>query len=349
MYQKPSDPDETGAGYGYSNAEGLSENDVYFYHSDHIGSTSYITDKDGNVSQFIAYKPFGELLIDEHSVSYDSPWKFNGKEWDSETGLYYYGARYYEPGLSLWYGVDALAEKYPSEGGYVYCVGNPVKFVDVDGKEINMLRISLSDEAYGPTTISVLKDLHLLTGLQLSLDENYQLRYAKNEEGEPIISKTTNNKGETINCGSKSARRFLIKLIDDKTIINVSYGERSVTYCQTNEVALNYKQINGMIESAVGVDGNTIGFGMTFLHELHHTAAAGSLKDIIGNGTGDVVNSMNRIRRELNKQGFNFGQRLNYEAIKTEEGAFVPFNMSALFSLENQLPMKNDAKYIKIE
>ena len=133
LYQKPSDPDETGAGYGYSNAEGLSENDVYFYHSDHLGSTSYITDKDGNVSQFIAYKPFGELLIDEHSVSYDSPWKFNGKEWDSETGLYYYGARYYEPSLALWYGVDALTEKYPAVGGYVYCHGNPIRFVDFDG------------------------------------------------------------------------------------------------------------------------------------------------------------------------------------------------------------------------
>ena len=136
MYQKPSDPDETGAGYGYSNAEGLSENDVYFYHSDHLGSTSYITDKDGNVSQFIAYKPFGELLTDEHSVSYDSPWKFNGKEWDSETGLYYYGARYYEPRVGLWYGVDALTEKYPSVGGYVYCAANPVRFVDTDGNKI---------------------------------------------------------------------------------------------------------------------------------------------------------------------------------------------------------------------
>ena len=135
MYQKPSDPDETGAGYGYSNAEGLAENDVYFYHSDHLGSTSYITDKDGNAVQYIAYKPFGETLIDEHSVSYDSPWKFNGKEWDSETGLYYYGARYYEPGVGLWYGVDALTEKYPSVGGYVYCVGNPIRYIDFDGNE----------------------------------------------------------------------------------------------------------------------------------------------------------------------------------------------------------------------
>ena len=133
MYQKPSDPDETGAGYGYSNTEGLAENDIYFYHSDHLGSTSYITDRDGNSVQYIAYKPFGETLIDEHAVSYDSPWKFNGKEWDSETGLYYYGARYYEPTLAIWYGVDALAEKCPNIGAYVYCFSNPVRLTDPDG------------------------------------------------------------------------------------------------------------------------------------------------------------------------------------------------------------------------
>ncbi len=73
------------------------------------------------------------MLVDEHNTSYEQPWKFNGKELDSETGLYYYGARYYEPVLALWYGVDALTEKYTSVGGYVYCAGNPVRLVDPDG------------------------------------------------------------------------------------------------------------------------------------------------------------------------------------------------------------------------
>ena len=83
-----------------------------------------------------AYLPYGELLVDEHTSSEEMPYKFNGKELDQETGLYYYGARYMNPVMSLWYGVDALAEKYPSIGGYVYCVGNPIKFVDLDGKDI---------------------------------------------------------------------------------------------------------------------------------------------------------------------------------------------------------------------
>ena len=110
-----------------------------FCHPDHLGSTSYITDAIGEATQFVYYKPYGESLIDEHATSFESPWKFNGKELDSETGLYYYGARYYEPTLALWYGVDALAEKYPNIGGYVYCAENPVKLVDVDG---NIIRVA---------------------------------------------------------------------------------------------------------------------------------------------------------------------------------------------------------------
>ena len=136
MYEKPSDPEDEGAGYGYSNAELIQEKDIYFYHSDHLGSTSYITDKDGNATQFVCYKPYGESLVDEHNTTYEQPWKFNGKELDAETGLYYYGSRYYEPVLAMWYGVDALAEKYPNMGGYVYCAGNPVKYVDPDGNII---------------------------------------------------------------------------------------------------------------------------------------------------------------------------------------------------------------------
>ena len=49
--------------------------------------------------------------------------------------MYYYGVKYYEPVLALWYGVDALAEKYPSIGGYVYCANNPIKIIDPDGND----------------------------------------------------------------------------------------------------------------------------------------------------------------------------------------------------------------------
>ncbi|WP_232211119.1 RHS repeat-associated core domain-containing protein, partial [Prevotella conceptionensis] len=136
QWQKPEDPDNAQPGYGYVPADTTSTEEIFFYHSDHLGSTSYITDAKANITQFDAYLPYGELLVDEHSSSEEMPYKFNGKELDQETGLYYYGARYMNPVTSLWYGVDALTEKYPSIGGYVYCAGNPVKLIDPDGEKL---------------------------------------------------------------------------------------------------------------------------------------------------------------------------------------------------------------------
>ncbi|MBP5317813.1 MAG: RHS repeat-associated core domain-containing protein, partial [Paludibacteraceae bacterium] len=116
-------------------------------------STSYLTDHDGNVSQFVCYTPYGETLVDEHLTGVDSTlhngtyrtrYLFNGKELDNETNLYYYGARYFEPKEILWYGCDPLREKYPFTSSYVYCNGNPVKFVDPDGRVVMICKVSAS-------------------------------------------------------------------------------------------------------------------------------------------------------------------------------------------------------------
>ena len=133
-WNDPSNPDDPQVGYGYIPNDTTKE-ETFFYHSDHLGSTSYITDDKANITQYDAYLPYGELLVDEHSSSEDLPYKFNGKQFDEETGLYYYGARYMNPVTSLWYGVDSLAEKYMTIGAYVYCVSNPIRFLDFIGKE----------------------------------------------------------------------------------------------------------------------------------------------------------------------------------------------------------------------
>jgi RHS repeat-associated protein len=77
--------------------------------------------------------PFGESMAEQRSYtgSFDNRWKFNGKELDEETGLYYYGARFDNPSTSLWLSVDPLVEK--TMDAYGYCYQNPVRFIDPDG------------------------------------------------------------------------------------------------------------------------------------------------------------------------------------------------------------------------
>ena len=133
-WNDPTNPENPQPGYGYVDNDTTKE-ETFFYHSDHLGSTSYITDSKGNITQYDAYLPYGELLVDEHSSSEDMPYKFNGKEMDAETGLYYYGARYLNPVTCLWYGVDPLAEKYKEIGSYVYCADNPINLFDPDGQK----------------------------------------------------------------------------------------------------------------------------------------------------------------------------------------------------------------------
>jgi RHS repeat-associated protein len=107
----------------------------YYYHSDHLGSTSLITDLDGYVVQHVEYVPFGEVFIEERNNRWNTPYLFNAKELDEETGLYYYGARYYDPRIALFLGVDPLSEKYPNFSVFSYCANNPIKYIDPTGMD----------------------------------------------------------------------------------------------------------------------------------------------------------------------------------------------------------------------
>ncbi|MBO7586777.1 MAG: RHS repeat-associated core domain-containing protein [Bacteroidales bacterium] len=76
----------------------------------------------------------------DHSslITLHSSYTFSAKEKDSETGLSYFGARYYSSDLSIWLSVDPMASKYPSLSPYVYCADNPVKLVDPNGEEYDV-------------------------------------------------------------------------------------------------------------------------------------------------------------------------------------------------------------------
>ena len=127
-------PQEAKSGVGFK-PDYQREGNLFFFHTDHIGSTSYLTDTVGNVSQFLCYTPYGEAIVDEHLTSYENPFKFSGKELDDITGLYDHGARSKNPISTLWYGVDPRYEEFPEMSPFAYCHGNPVRLVDLNGMQ----------------------------------------------------------------------------------------------------------------------------------------------------------------------------------------------------------------------
>ena len=293
QWQKPEDPDNAQPGYGYVPTDTTNTEEIFFYHSDHLGSTSYITDAKANITQFDAYLPYGELLVDEHSTSEEMPYKFNGKEFDEETGLYYYGARYMNPRTSLWYGVDPLAEKYPSVGGYVYCMENPTKLIDPNGKE---------------THVALNKDgTYSVVGGILNKDRNIYI-FNKDKHGKYTIkgksigvtSSTTSfynsdyNKGKgtwaigaTINPKDRSGKDFLNKMIS-KDITLDDYIDKA-----RNNRPYDFKVTNGS-GSVVSTDLKYVYRGMSIGKTAFGQEIYTSARDI-GNIAAGIVAAKNGI------------------------------------------------------
>jgi RHS repeat-associated protein len=107
---------------------------TYYYHTDHLGSSSVITNASGAKEQEIYYYPFGQTRFNSGSV--DLHHKYTGQEEDAETGLYFYGARYYDPAIGRFISADTIVSD-PSNpqslNRYTYVLNNPLRYTDPTG------------------------------------------------------------------------------------------------------------------------------------------------------------------------------------------------------------------------
>ncbi|TWV06060.1 hypothetical protein FQ707_14605 [Bacteroidaceae bacterium HV4-6-C5C] len=108
----------------------------YFYLTDHLGNNRVVANASGAVVQTNHYYPFG-MSFPEGAVSSSQPYKYNGKELDTDRGLnmYDYSARYMDPVLGRFSTVDPNVESYYSDSPYSYCLNNPVNFTDPYGTD----------------------------------------------------------------------------------------------------------------------------------------------------------------------------------------------------------------------
>jgi RHS repeat-associated protein len=107
------------------------------------------------------YRPQNQLLP-QGNLSATVSYTFSAKERDSETGLSYFGARYYSSDLSIWLSVDPMSDKYPSLSPYVYCANNPVKLVDPNGDTLRFAEgVSQEFKEQFAAAIKKLNDHHL--------------------------------------------------------------------------------------------------------------------------------------------------------------------------------------------
>jgi RHS repeat-associated protein len=106
-----------------------------YFHGDHLGSSNVITDGEGNQASRYEYSPFGEVAASIGDPESSIKHLYTGKELD-DTGLYYYGARYYDPLIGRFISPDTIVQA-PQDpqtlNRYAYCRNNPIKYVDPSG------------------------------------------------------------------------------------------------------------------------------------------------------------------------------------------------------------------------
>ena len=118
----------------YAQGQGIDEplgmwrnNSITYYHADGLGSITSLTDTTGTAQGYYSYDSFGKPVGSPSNVT--NPYRYTGREWDSETNLYYYRARYYDPLMGRFVSEDPV-RFHGGDNFYVYVENGPVDRVD---------------------------------------------------------------------------------------------------------------------------------------------------------------------------------------------------------------------------
>ncbi|MDR1003802.1 MAG: DUF6443 domain-containing protein [Prevotellaceae bacterium] len=116
---------------------GYIENGTYYYYlQDHLGNNRVVASASGTVQQTNHYYPYG-MLFGTSVTTTGQPYKYGAKEFDGNKNLFWsdFEARQYYATVSGFTTMDPMAERYPSMSPYVYCAGNPIRYVDPTGMD----------------------------------------------------------------------------------------------------------------------------------------------------------------------------------------------------------------------
>ncbi len=136
----------------------LRGNTMSYYQADGLGSVTSLSDSKGNLVSTYEHDSFGNLLASTGSIS--NSFRFTGREFDAETDLYFYRARYYDPSIGRFISEDPI--RFNAETNfYTYASNNPILFIDPWGlcakdrsyPEWLLRDIGVSDNAWAPWVI----------------------------------------------------------------------------------------------------------------------------------------------------------------------------------------------------
>jgi RHS repeat-associated protein len=156
--------------YYFANNERVGRKDPdgsnFYYHGDHLGSTSVVTDESGAQSEKVNYYPYGSL---KERIGEGSTYLFTDQEFDSESGLYYYDARYYNPELTRFTQPDTIMQDVYNPQNlnkYAYVLNNPLKYTDPTGHGVNLAIEHIIESAKNLAIGALEPDIPVLTQVE---------------------------------------------------------------------------------------------------------------------------------------------------------------------------------------
>ena len=251
---------------GYAKYDRYGDGFCYnYYVKDHLGNVRLVAN-DYEIEQLNGYYPFGALTGDSFNY-YDGEgnrFKYGGKEMQSEHRLNWYDfiARPYDPAKGSFLGPDPLAEKYPWVSPYTYCLNNPLKYIDPNGKEIYYATDGTRLGKVGDND-----DVRVINS-EMSNDDAIQYINSGSEESlgvlmggsvafidyfTPILDVTNNaalvKYGDVTDANGKAN----CKLSADKQMSNAGYGDKGSNVAIQTKVSANSPLNSNAIGGAISI------------------------------------------------------------------------------------------------
>jgi RHS repeat-associated protein len=305
----------------FSNTQVNPDEPSFYYTTDHLGSSSYLTNDLGQTTQIIAYMPYGEDWVNRNfTQNFRSNYKYNGKEKDPESGYYNYGARYYGGNLPIWLSVDPLSDKYPHLTPYAYCAGNPIMLVDPDGREIDVTESINKD---GKREINIKFTANLINNTSKGYSDKEMENIAgkmsksiedfyKGQYGDDVSVNVNADIKPTLNSFTAENSRHIISIVDNDAIpsgapANAENGGRLM---KVTERVLSFgraENVNSWRNTGLTFNGSQ-SFDRTIAHEFGHLC-----------NLPDNNNMPSLMMQSGNREMYNPNKGANYRRINIDQ------------------------------
>jgi len=274
----------------------------YFYLTDHLGNNRVVANASGGIVQTSHYYPFGMSFAEGVTAS-GQPYKYNGKELDTERGLnlYDYSARLMDPVLGRFSTVDPLCEKYPEISPYVYCHNNPVNIIDPEG----LTDYSVNKEGYIYKTNPILDAVRKFFGIKDKDDKLIAVNNKNNTLVMPAgsvgeIKSYTDDKGNKVgdyfNVSNDKVAGKVDEFLSENTGVEFSRIEYNNSKESDNIISTSHKKRTEAAGSLISNKLSSDGYNVSRLTHSHPEGGlpSGYVPEHQNSGDKDFTNYMNR-------------------------------------------------------